>query len=74
VKLEMDFKAFRFSQFPPATNRPSRKLSTQPALSSSKFNVNFQIKQIAHTAKMTVSLRVPNDKGYFDPPEPQLEV
>ena len=74
AKLLKEFKAFRFGQSPPATKPPSSKTSSQSALSSSRFNVSSQIKQIADPAKMTGSLRVPNAEGDLDPPQPQPEV
>jgi hypothetical protein len=73
-RLEKECKAFRFGQSPPATNPPSRKTSSQSALSSSRFNVSSQIKQIADPAKMTGSHRVPNAEGDLEPPQPQPEV
>ena len=67
-ELEKEFKAFRFGASPPATNPPSRKTSSQSALSSSRFNASSQ------KTKMTGSLRVPNAGGDLDPPQPQPEV
>jgi hypothetical protein len=73
TRLEKECKAFRFGPSPPATNPPSRKTSSQSALSSSRFNVSSQ-KQIADPAKMTGSPRVPNAEGDLEPPQPQPEV
>ena len=67
-ELEKECKAFRFGASPPATNPPSRKTSSQSALSSSRFNASSQ------KTKMTGSLQVPNARGDLDPPQPQPEV
>jgi hypothetical protein len=41
AKLEKEVKAFRFGASPPATNPPSRKTSSQSALSRSRLNVSL---------------------------------
>jgi len=52
----------------------NRKLSCSSSLSSSRFNVSSQIRQIANPAKLTTSLKVPNAEDKLDPPQPIPEI
>ena len=66
--LEKEFQAFWFGPWPRLpTNPPSRKTSSQSALSGSRRKASSQ--KIA-----AGSPRVPNAEGDLDPPQPQPEV
>ena len=60
---------------PPITKKSSkRKVSSQSALSYSKFNASKEVKEIANPAKLTGKLKVPKDGVNIDPPQPIPEV
>ena len=59
---------------PPVPKPSNRKDSSQSALSYSKFNVSKDVKEIANPAKLTGSLKVPNDGLNEDPPQPIPDV
>ena len=53
---------------PTVTSPPNRKMSSESALSYSKFNM------IANPAKVTGSLKDPKDDGKLDQPQPEIQV
>lgn len=60
---------------PPLTKKSSkRKISSQSALSYSKFNASKEVKEIANPAKLTGKLKVPKDGLNDDPPQPIPDV
>jgi hypothetical protein len=60
---------------PPLTKKSSkRKISSQSALSYSKFNASKDVKEIANPAKLTGKLKVPKDGLNDDPPQPIPDV
>jgi hypothetical protein len=59
---------------PPFTKLSKRKVSSQSALSYSKFNASKEVKEIANPAKLTGKLKAPKDGLNDDLPQPIPEV
>jgi hypothetical protein len=53
---------------------PNRKLSSESALSYSKFNVSNEVKMFFNPAKVLENLKGHADPGNFDNPQPEVEV
>ena len=51
---------------------PNRKLSSESALSYSKFNVSNEVKMVGNPAKVVKSLKDHADPGNFDKPQPEV--
>jgi hypothetical protein len=59
---------------PPVTKPSKRKVSSQSALSYSKFNASKEVKEIANPAKVTGKLKAHKDSLNDDLPQPIPEV